>query len=67
LIAGERDHLVPAHVTRSNYEHYQNASARTDFHEFAGRAHLLIAGEGWEEVADYAANWLTQLPNQAAS
>ena len=41
LIAGEKDHLVPAHVVRSNYEQYQHSAARTDFQEFAGRAHLL--------------------------
>jgi pimeloyl-ACP methyl ester carboxylesterase len=58
LITGELDHLVPAHVSRSNFEHYQNSSARTDFHEFPGRSHLHIAYDGWEEVADYTANWL---------
>jgi hypothetical protein len=34
---------------------------RTDFHEFAGRSHLLVAGQGREEVAEYVANWLNQL------
>lgn len=58
LIAGERDHLVPAHVVKSNYEHHKRSTARTDFHEFPGRAHLLVAGEGWQEVADYVMNWL---------
>ncbi len=67
LIAGEHDHLVPAHVVKSNYERYQRSTARTDHHEFAGRAHLLIAQDGWEEVAGYAANWLDHLPDQAAA
>jgi pimeloyl-ACP methyl ester carboxylesterase len=58
LIAGEHDHLVPAHVVKSNYEHYKGASTPTDFHEFAGRSHLLVAGPGWQEVADYVYNWL---------
>ncbi len=61
LIAGEHDHLVPAHVVKANYEHHRRSPARTDFHEFAGRAHLLTSQEGWEEVADYAANWLEQV------
>jgi hypothetical protein len=26
--------------------------------EFAGRSHLLMVGEGWEEVAQYVADWL---------
>jgi pimeloyl-ACP methyl ester carboxylesterase len=67
LTAGELDHLVPAHVVKSNYEHYQRSTARTDFHEFAGRAHLLIAQDGWEEVADVAASWLDQLPVQSTA
>jgi alpha-beta hydrolase superfamily lysophospholipase len=62
LIAGENDHLVPAHVVRTNYEHHKESAARTDFHEFAGRSHLLTAQAGWEEVADFVAGWLAELP-----
>jgi pimeloyl-ACP methyl ester carboxylesterase len=61
LITGEKDHLVPAHVTKSNYEHYKHSTARTDFKEFEGRAHLLMAQDGWEEIADFAANWLDEI------
>ena len=61
LIAGERDHLVPAHITKSNYEHYKHSLARTDFYEFEGRAHLLMAQEGWEEIAQYVAEWLEHI------
>lgn len=67
LIAGEEDHLVPAHVVQSNYEHHKKSSARTDMQEFAGRSHLITSQEGWEQVADYASNWLEQLPEQVAS
>src|SRR6478672_12730085 len=58
LISGNKDHLIPPHVTKSNYEHYKHSAARTDFKEFPGRAHLITAQEGWEEIADYVANWL---------
>ena len=58
LITCEHDHLVPVHVSRANYEHYQQSSARTDFHEFPGRSHLLMSEKGWEEIAGYALNWL---------
>lgn len=61
MIAGEHDHIVPAHVAKSNFEHYKQSSARTDFHEFKGRAHLLIAQDGWEEIADDVISWLEQL------
>ena len=65
LIAGEKDHLIPPHVPRSNYDHYKGSPARTDLREFAGRSHLLIAGKGWEEVAAYVAGWLEALPAAA--
>ena len=58
LIAGEIDHIVPAHVVKSTYNHYKSSTAQTDFVEFDHRAHLLIAQKDWEEIADYIANWL---------
>jgi pimeloyl-ACP methyl ester carboxylesterase len=64
LTAGELDHTVPAHVARSNYAHYKDSTARTDFKEFPGRAHLLLSQQGWEEIADFASNWLDQLSQQ---
>jgi len=66
LIAGEYDHLVPAHVVRSNYEHHKESAARTDIHEFAGRSHLLVAGEGREEVADVITSWFAELSTHTA-
>ncbi len=68
LITGEKDHLVPAHVTEATYKHYQhNKAARTDFKEFEGRSHLITAGKGWKEVADYIADWLDQIQNEMVS
>jgi hypothetical protein len=32
----------------------------TAFKEFPGRGHFICGQHGWEEVADYAANWLEQ-------
>lgn len=61
LTAGELDHTVPAHVSKSNYAHYEHSTARTDFKEFPGRAHLLLCQDGWEEIAGFAADWLEQL------
>jgi alpha-beta hydrolase superfamily lysophospholipase len=58
LIAGERDHVVAAGLNRSNFHKYARSKARTDFKEFPGRAHWIIAQQGWEEVADYALRWL---------
>jgi hypothetical protein len=30
----------------------------TDFREFPGRSHWIIAQPGWQEVAAYIAEWL---------
>ncbi|HLG16831.1 MAG TPA: alpha/beta hydrolase [Blastocatellia bacterium] len=60
LIAGSEDHIVPASMNRSNYRKYNGSRARTDFKEFAGRTHWIIAQEGWEEVAAYVAKWIEE-------
>ena len=57
LIAGSDDHTVPASVDRSTLRKYRNSKAITDFKEFPGRTHLIVAQDGWEEVAEYALTW----------
>jgi len=58
ILAGGEDHIVPASVVRRNYRKYATSSAVTDFGEFAGRTHWIIAQEGWEEVAASALGWI---------
>jgi pimeloyl-ACP methyl ester carboxylesterase len=60
LIAGSDDHTVPAAVSKSNYDKYNDSTALTDFHEFEGRSHLIMLEEGWEEVVDYIDQWITK-------
>ena len=58
MIAGGADHIMPAALNRKNYQRYGASSSVTDFKEFSGRTHYsVIAGPGWEEVADYASAW----------
>ncbi|MBX3015825.1 MAG: alpha/beta hydrolase [Caldilineaceae bacterium] len=58
IIAGEKDHIIPAGVNRANYKRYAKTPAVTAFKEYPGRTHYTImAGKGWEEVADYALDW----------
>jgi pimeloyl-ACP methyl ester carboxylesterase len=59
FIAGGVDHVMPASVNRSNFEHYTSA-AHTDYKEFEGRSHYTVGQPGWEEVADYALDWCNQ-------
>lgn len=56
FIAGEKDHLMPPSVQRSNARHYKSNTV-TEVKEYAGFAHLLPAQQGWQEVADYALDW----------
>jgi non-heme chloroperoxidase len=66
ITVGEHDHTVPPAVARSNFHHYRDSAAVTEFVEFPGRSHLLMAGEGWEEVAQYVADWLDRVLRAAA-
>jgi pimeloyl-ACP methyl ester carboxylesterase len=70
LIAGSEDHTVPASVTRANFRKYRRSTATTDFAEFPGRSHLIVAQKGWEEVAEHALNWAqkhAELPTPVSS
>jgi pimeloyl-ACP methyl ester carboxylesterase len=58
LIAGSRDHIIPAALNKTNFARYKNPASRTDYKEFPGRVHFIIGQSGWEEVADYVAAWL---------
>ena len=58
IIAGEKDRIVPAAANRRNHLKYAGSKAVTDFHEFPGRTHWIIAQPGWEEVADHIHGWL---------
>lgn len=56
FISGGEDHLMPPKVQQSNAKHYKS-NAVTEVKEYPGKAHLLPAQEGWEEIADYALEW----------
>lgn len=58
IIAGGKDHTVPAVVAKAAYKLYGGSSAITDFHEFPDRGHSLVLDHGWREVADFTLDWL---------
>jgi pimeloyl-ACP methyl ester carboxylesterase len=58
VVGAEKDKTVPASLARKQYEKYQRSAAKTDYLEFEGRPHLLMAAEGWEEVAMSIDGWL---------
>ena len=64
LIAGGSDHIVPPQINRANHGKYRSPSAKTDFKEFPGRCHWILAQDGWEQVAGHIADWLSGLPDR---
>lgn len=50
---------MPPSVQRSNAAHYKSKTI-TQVKEFEGRAHLMPAQDGWEEVADCALTWASE-------
>jgi alpha-beta hydrolase superfamily lysophospholipase len=56
FVSGGEDHLMPPRVQKSNARHYTSRTV-TEIKEYPGRAHLLAAQRGWEEIADYVLDW----------
>ena len=59
LIGGEKDVIMPSALNRKNFRKYRSTSV-TEFQEFPGRSHYIIAEKGWEEVADHALSWAVE-------
>jgi pimeloyl-ACP methyl ester carboxylesterase len=57
FIAGEKDHIMPPSVNRSNAKHYKHSPAITEYFEFEGKDHWICGAPGWEAVADHALEW----------
>jgi pimeloyl-ACP methyl ester carboxylesterase len=57
FIGGEKDHIMPPSVNKSNAKHYAKSPAVTEYYEFAGRDHWTCGAPGWEAVADHALDW----------
>ncbi len=61
IIAGEKDHIIPASLNKKNYEAYTDKNSKTDFKEFSGRTHYICGQTGWQEVAQYVDDWIITL------
>jgi pimeloyl-ACP methyl ester carboxylesterase len=60
LIAGSEDHLIPAALNKTNFRRYSDRGSVTTFKEFPGRTHFIIGQKNWEEVAQFACDWLEE-------
>jgi pimeloyl-ACP methyl ester carboxylesterase len=58
IIAGEKDHIIPASLNRKNFEAYKDRNSKIEFREFPGRTHYICGQENWKEVATFIAEWI---------
>ena len=58
IVGADEDHTVPAKVSKAQYKKYEKSPAQTDYLEFAGRPHLHMVEDDWEEVAEAVAGWI---------
>jgi pimeloyl-ACP methyl ester carboxylesterase len=55
VIAGSKDKITPASVVKQVADKYHNVST---YKEFGNHAHWVVGEPGWQEVADFAGEWL---------
>lgn len=60
LIGGEKDEIIPAHLTDKNFKAYADSGSVTELEIFPGRSHFICNEPGWEEVADSALAFIEQ-------
>jgi predicted esterase len=58
VTAAEHDRTVTPYLSKAIYNVQKKSSARTDFKQFDNRDHYLAGERGWEEVAQYAIDWV---------
>lgn len=58
MIAGEKDHIIPASLNKKNHAAYHDKNSVCDLKEFKGRTHYICGQPQWEEVANYVDEWL---------
>jgi pimeloyl-ACP methyl ester carboxylesterase len=58
VIAGAEDRLTPASVVRKVANKYKAVSTCK---EFENHAHWVVGEPGWEEIVEFAADWLNQV------
>lgn len=61
IIAGEKDHIIPASLNRKNFEAYKDKTSITEFKVFSDRTHYICGQENWQEVATFIREWINRL------
>jgi pimeloyl-ACP methyl ester carboxylesterase len=58
IVGAEKDHTVPASLSKAQFKKYEHSPAKTDYLEFEGRPHLHMVAPDWQEVAAAIDSWL---------
>jgi pimeloyl-ACP methyl ester carboxylesterase len=67
IVGADKDHTVPASLSKAQYKRYERSPVKTDYLEFEGRPHLHMAASDWEEVAAAIDGWLDGVLDAPAS
>jgi hypothetical protein len=57
MIGNDKDHTVPASVSKEAAQRLRRSKAVVDYKEFAERPHFTARAPGWEKVPDHALDW----------
>jgi alpha-beta hydrolase superfamily lysophospholipase len=61
IVGATKDNTVPASLSHKQYEKYEKSDAQTEYIEFEDRPHLMMAAEGWEEIAAEIEAWIARV------
>ena len=67
IVGATEDRTVPASLSKKQYSKYEKSDAQTDYLEFAGRPHLMMVADGWEEIAGAIESWIAGVPERTAA
>jgi pimeloyl-ACP methyl ester carboxylesterase len=67
IIGAENDNTVPASLAEKQFKKYEKSESQTDYAEFEGRPHLMMAAEGWEEIAGRIETWIESVVSASAA
>jgi pimeloyl-ACP methyl ester carboxylesterase len=61
FIAGAKDNIIPSSLNLANFKVYMDPHSMREFKEFPDRTHYICGQPGWQEVAQYIAEWISRL------
>jgi len=61
FIGGDQDKIIPPDLVEKNAKAYTEPNSIVDYKIFTNRSHYICGEPGWEEMADYIANWINKV------